>query len=165
MSSFVLDGNDESIGKFSADEITAAKETRKILIEVHKMTAQQLSDREILIVTMNCKLRPDTAAAKYKKFLESMKVFGIESFDEVWSGVKVNGRDGENDENEWDKLSTFFQVYAGCGRDKMGRSIMWINTRPVEVEEETSAIRSSVIYYTAIHADLVSLRNGTYNVR
>ena len=42
---------------------------------------------------------------------------------------------------------------------------MWINTRPVEVEEEILAIRCSVIYYTAIHADLISLRNGNCYIK
>ena len=89
-----------------------------------------------------------------------MKEFGIMNFKDIWRGIKVKGSDEENDENEWNKLTDIFNVYAGCGRDKSNRSIMWINTRPVEVEEEILAIRGSVIYYTAIHADLISLRNG-----
>jgi hypothetical protein len=37
---------------------------------------------------------------------------------------------------------------------------MWILTNPVPVDEEADAIRASIIYFTAIHADLKSMREG-----
>ena len=37
---------------------------------------------------------------------------------------------------------------------------MWIRTAPIPIEEEAAAIKASVIYFTAIHSDLRSLREG-----
>ena len=37
---------------------------------------------------------------------------------------------------------------------------MWIRTQPVPIEDEADAIMASIIYFTAVHADLRSLREG-----
>ena len=37
---------------------------------------------------------------------------------------------------------------------------MWIRTQPVPIEDEADAILASIIYFTAVHADLRSLREG-----
>lgn len=37
---------------------------------------------------------------------------------------------------------------------------MWIKTRPTQIEEESLAIRAGVIYFMALHADSISLRQG-----
>ena len=53
-----------------------------------------------------------------------------------------------------------FYSAAGCGRDISDRSIMWIRTQPVPIEDEADAIMASIVYFTAVHADLRSLREG-----
>lgn len=84
-----------------------------------------------------------------------MSDFGINTFDDVWEGISRDGLEGD-----WSEMLSMFTAYAGCGRDKQDRSIMWIRTRPVDVAEERSAIKASCVYFTAIHADMNSLRNG-----
>ena len=37
---------------------------------------------------------------------------------------------------------------------------MWIRSRPTTKDEERDAVRCGVIYFTAIHADLTSMREG-----
>ena len=53
-----------------------------------------------------------------------------------------------------------FSAYAGCGRDKYDRTIMWIRSRPIPVAEEAAAVKASCVYFCANHADLNSMRNG-----
>jgi hypothetical protein len=42
----------------------------------------------------------------------------------------------------------------------MKRSVMWILTSPIPVNEEADAMKCSIVYFTAVHADLRSLRHG-----
>jgi hypothetical protein len=50
--------------------------------------------------------------------------------------------------------------HVGCGCDIMKRSVMWILTSPIPVDEEADAMKCSIVYFTAIHADMRSLRHG-----
>jgi hypothetical protein len=112
-----------------------------------------LSDREILLCTMVCKLRPDKAAKKYKLWLDSMGAFGIESFEDVYRGL--------DSEELWATMAPDMgMVFPPCGCDKAGRSVMWIRSRPVQLGTELHVARASCVYFTAKHADFVTLRNG-----
>ena len=146
-----------SISEFTDEEISAVTETKRILLEEYKLSHSMLSKRELFIVTINCKLRPETAAKKYKKWLEAMECFGIHSFEDIWKNLLISGDEAES---EWAKLSHNFEAFAGTGRDKQNRSVFWIKSRPVQVHEETLAVRCSCIYYVALHADMITLRNG-----
>ena len=71
----------------------AVREAKNILLTKYEMRPDQISIRELIIVTMNCKLRPDTAADKYKKWLELIDTgMGVKSFDMVWSEIGVDGK-------------------------------------------------------------------------
>ena len=73
---------------FTTEEMDAVREAKNILLTKHEMRPDQISIRELIIVTMNCKLRPDTAADKYKKWLELIDTgMGVKSFDMVWSEI------------------------------------------------------------------------------
>ena len=146
-----IESNDST---FTEEEITALKATRDLLLS-SGYPPEKISIRELLIVVMNCKLHADSAAEKYKKWLDAMSDFGIKSFDDIWDGVSRDGQYGD-----WSTVESLLTAYAGCGRDKQDRSVMWIRTRPVQVHEEVLAIKSASIYFSAIHADLKSLRNG-----
>jgi hypothetical protein len=43
----------------------------------------------------------------------------------------------------------------------MDRAIMWIRSPPVVVGDEVYAVKTSIIHFAAIHADLLTLRGGT----
>jgi hypothetical protein len=146
--------------EWTPDEVEAARQTKKLLKASKDFDQGFLSDREIFLTTVNCKFRPDKAAEKMIKWTNEMKSsFKINSFADVYAGIGPNG-DAEGAEKEWERLSSLFTAYAGCGLDKMGRSIMWIRTRPTNLAEERDAVRCGVIYFTAVHGDLVSMRNG-----
>lgn len=144
--------------EWTAEEVAAAKETKRLL-QAHKTFEQSfLSDREIFLATVNCKFRPEKACEKMVKWTGEMKAsFGINSFDEVYAGL---GAAGEGPDEEWARVGQCLTAYAGCGLDKHGRSIMWIRSRPTTKDEERDAVRCGVIYFTAIHADLTSMREG-----
>ena len=52
---------------------------------------------------------------------------------------------------------------VGQGRDKAGRSAMWIqgSEKGVEPKDEGLVVQAGTLYYLAVHSDLVSLREGT----
>jgi len=144
--------------EWTTEEVAAAKETKRLLQAHAKFDQNFLSDREIFLSTVNCKFRPEKACEKIVKWTGEMKSnFGINSFEEVFAGL---GRAGEGSDEEWARLGKCLTAYAGCGLDKSGRSIMWIRSRPTTVDEERDAVRCGVIYFTAIHADLTSMREG-----
>ena len=109
--------------QFNDEELAAIRETKAQLIA----KGVPVSSRELLLTVINSKLRVDTSVKKYMKWLESLKDFGFNSFEDVWSDLPRDGSDGSN--TMWEKLSTFFESYAGTGRDNADRSIMWIIIR------------------------------------
>jgi hypothetical protein len=79
---------------FTEEELGAFRATKALLISEHKMPENLISTRELIIITMNCKLRPVTAAEKYKRWLECISTgMGVTSFDSAWEEI---GRTGEN---------------------------------------------------------------------
>jgi hypothetical protein len=137
---------------FTEEEIRAARQTKKILRA--KIDGDKLSDREIIVATMNCKLRSEIAARKYEKWLEELAQYDIHSVYDIYNGAQ------DKNSNEWVYLAPFFNNYAGCGRDKDDRAVVWIQSRFIPNGMERNAIRAALMYYTAIHSDLRTMRNG-----
>ena len=112
----------------------------------------RLGDREVVVTTMASKLRVDKAVAKFTDYLGILDEYHLDSggggFAEVEGG------------SSWDDLESFWHRYSVAGRDLGGHSIMWINGGRTEVEEEQRLVRSSILYYYACHADMVTLRGG-----
>lgn len=143
---------------WTEEEIQAGKETKKLLEADEKFDNKYISKRELWLCVVNCKFRPEKAKDKYVKWTGEMKSsFGINSFDDVYRGISP---DGKGHDGGWKELEPLFTAYAGCGRDDKDRSIMWIKTRPTQIEEEQNAVRVGAIFYTAVHADMVSMREG-----
>ena len=61
---------------FLKDEMEAFQCTKKLLLEKYNLDEKKVSARELMVTVINCKLRPDQAASKYVKWLESMIPFG-----------------------------------------------------------------------------------------
>jgi len=98
---------------FSLDEISCLKETKSLLLTKYELPEDKISTRELLISCMNCKLRPDNSAQKYKKWIEAMSDFNITSFDDIWAEV---GQDGIGLMNH--RVAAMIkQSYCKCGRD------------------------------------------------
>jgi hypothetical protein len=147
-------GQSSSSLTFTDEEVDAMRQTKRQLLE----RAVPVSDRELAIVVMNCKLRVEKAVEKYCKWLEAMKEFGISSFDDIWEKQGLS-RDGSASPG-WSRVESMLSAYAGCGCDKEGRSIMWVRSRPVQPDEETIAVATGCLYYIAAHSDMTSLRGG-----
>jgi hypothetical protein len=107
---------------WTAEEIAAIKQTKKRLLD-GGVPPGKISAMELTLCVMNCKLRPEKAAEKYKNWLASLEVFGIHGMEDVWGGLGAKARM----QTEWSStLVDEFSSYAGAGRDSQGRSIMWI---------------------------------------
>ena len=77
---------------FTQEELEAFRDTKNLLMTTHSMPAEKISMRELIIVTMNCKLRPDTAASKYKNWLDLIDTgMGVSNFDMVWEEIGKSG--------------------------------------------------------------------------
>ena len=95
---------------FTAEEIDAFRATKNLLLTKHNMSEDKISIRTLIIVTMNCKLRPDTSADKYKRWLDLIDTgMGVTSFDSAWEEI---GQSGENLVGH--QLASFLiRTYAG----------------------------------------------------
>ena len=51
---------------FTAEEITAFKETKALLLK-KGIAPSKINTRELLLCVINCKLRPEKASSKYEK--------------------------------------------------------------------------------------------------
>jgi hypothetical protein len=79
---FKLEAKKEAFYKgfnFVEDEMDAFQSTKKLLLEKHNLSVEKISNRELMVTVINCKCRPDQAASKYVKWLESMTTFGNHS--------------------------------------------------------------------------------------
>jgi hypothetical protein len=109
----------------------------------------EVSEKELILCTINGKLDVEKATSKYMKWLESLKEFGYTSFSDVWRDL------------DYGALAKQFRSYAQCGTDNEGRSVMWIRSgEPIQVADESAAIQAGCVFFAAIHSDYVSLRKG-----
>lgn len=148
----------ENSSTFTEEEISAMIATKKCLLaEPHNVPVNKISNRELVLAVMASKLQPEQAAEKYQKWLKGLLVFGLDSFDDVWKDISKDGQSGD-----WTTLERLMKsAYMTCGPDIAGRSVLWIIARGgIPAEDEVTAIRASIIYTTAVHADLHSLRSG-----
>ena len=90
---------------FTNDEVACMVESKKRLEE----QGVPVSRRELAVVCLSSDLNVNQATDKYKRWLESMKCFGINSFDEIWGGVKGDG----SDEEELRQMTHHFATCAG----------------------------------------------------
>ena len=135
---------------YTEEELEAIRQVKKQLIEKHEIDPSKIGLKTLALTTIVTKLRVDEAAEKYVKYLQSTADCGVPNLtDEEALFMK------DVDLEKWIKS------YAVCGRDNMGRSVMWIRGNTAFPEEvESYVIRASVMYHVAIHADATSLREG-----
>lgn len=90
-----MDAIDKNRGiLFSQEELEAFRDTKNLLMITHGMPAEKISMRELIIVTMNCKLRPKNAALKYKTWLDLIDTgMGVSNFNMVWEEIGKCGKD------------------------------------------------------------------------
>ena len=106
----------------------------------------ELSEREIGLITMIEKLRVSRAVAKYKEFMAELAKYNL-SIATLHS-------------DPTEPLDRFWSNYRVCGRDKGGRSIMFICGNGIRVEDEDLSVRAGILWYLAVHSDVASLRDG-----
>lgn len=136
---------------YTEEELEAIRQVMNELMgEKHKIDPSRIGLKTLALTTIVSKLRIDEAADKYAKYLQMVGECGV-----------PNLRDDEALTMTDDEMQNRLETYASCGRDKLGRSVMWIRgSQNFPEEDETEVVKAGILYHTAIHADATSLREG-----
>jgi len=114
--------------------------------------ASQIKPREVAIVSMLSKCRVDKTIGKYIQFMDVLEQYNL-TLDSLYEDADTLRSKGITD-----KFNSNYQV---CGRDKGGRSIMWIGaSKPSPIAEEQITVHSGILYWMAVHSDLHTMREG-----
>ena len=133
-----------SSSAWTEEERAAVLAVRAKLVE-KGLPASALGERELITITLNAKARVDEAVDKFLTFQnELVKAYGI---DDVWAPMSPELDD------QWHRLCV-------AGVDDGGRQLMWINGGGTPVAEEGRCMRSCILYFLAVHADMHTLRSG-----
>ena len=118
----------------------------------------KISERELILSVMNCKLDVSLAVTKYKNWLNALKEVGFDSFEDIWRGISSDGISG----GEWKNLAPFFSRYAACGHDIHGRIVLWVKWQndPIVPEDEGKFVRAVFTYFVALQSNIKTMREG-----
>ncbi len=135
---------------YTEEELEVIRQVKKQLIEKHEIDESRIGLKTLALTTIVTELRVDEAAEKYVKYLQSTADCGVANLTDEEALIMKD-----------EDLQKCIKSIAACGRDNLGRSVMWIRGNTAFPEEvESYLIRASVMYHVAIHADAVSLREG-----
>jgi hypothetical protein len=76
---------------FTDEELNAIRETKSLLLTKHMMPPEKISMRELIIATMNSKLRSEIAADKYKRWLHLIDTGMGVNFNMIWEEIGMSG--------------------------------------------------------------------------
>jgi len=130
--------------EWTEEERQACLDVREALIKEKNLPASAVGEVELIVITLNAKLRVDEAVTKFMTYHESL--LGEYGISDVWAAH-------ETLDDQWHRL-------AVAGQDEGGRSVMWVHGGGTAVDEETRCIQSCCVYFFAVHADVFTLRNG-----
>lgn len=144
--------SDEKSLNFTTEELQTFQQVTEALLKDERVTDEEIQAREVAIVTMLSKGRVDKTVEKYVQFLAVLKEYDLTMLS-LYEDVETLRTKGITD-----KFNSNYQV---CGRDKGGRSIMWISSsKPAQVSEEQITVHSGILYWMAVHSDLHTMREG-----
>ena len=130
---------------YTAEEVEAVLAVRNALLE-RGVPRDALQEVPLITVTLVAKCRVEEAVTKFMTYREDLlAAYGV---TDVFSPAAETAL-----AEQWHRL-------AVAGVDEEGRQIMWIHGGGTQPDEEHACIWASTLYFFAVHADLVSLRNG-----
>ncbi len=133
--------------QYSDKELEVMREVKSRLEKEHKVS--YINPRFLAYTVIVSDSRVDTATAKYKKFLDAVKPFGMD--------IVESDKDMYKDPN----VANFIRDrYQSCGVDKGGHQVMWIKSASTPKKLEKTSVRAGIMYTVAAHADNKSLREG-----
>ena len=131
---------------YTKEEVEAVLAVRKALLASGVPREALREERELIVITLVAKCRVEEAVTKFKTYREDLlATYGV---SDVFSAAAEKALS-----EQWHRL-------AVAGVDEEGRQIMWIHGGGTQPDEEHACIWASTLYFFAVHADLVSLRNG-----
>merc|ERR1712182_135794 len=132
---------------YTEEERAACLAVRAGLIQDKGYEPEQVSEVELIVITLLAKLRVEEAVRKFCTYHDNLvKEFGIDS---VWAN-----RESLSAGDHW-------QTLKSAGIDEAGRGIMWVNGgTKIKVEDDRPTIHCCCLYFLAVHSDIFTLRNG-----
>eukprot|EP00565_Helicotheca_tamesis_P008600 CAMPEP_0185731396 /NCGR_PEP_ID=MMETSP1171-20130828/12794_1 /TAXON_ID=374046 /ORGANISM="Helicotheca tamensis, Strain CCMP826" /LENGTH=287 /DNA_ID=CAMNT_0028400655 /DNA_START=7 /DNA_END=870 /DNA_ORIENTATION=- len=131
---------------YTEEELAAIRETHKLLVEEHNVDPSRIGLKFLALVTIVSKLRSKRAADKYKQFLDNAESCGLAGLTEDYY-KKEALRD--------------LKDYQVAGKTLEGRCVNWVKGKGyVPIEDEKMHAEAGLMYFMAVHADPVSLREG-----
>lgn len=132
---------------YTDEELDAIRQVRTKLIEEYGIEESRIGLKFLAVATINCKLRVEETCKKMIKLFEIMET--------------LDCPDGIDDELWKPEAAHELKPYAPVGRDYQGASIIWIQGGgKVPKEEERNHCHASIMHFMAIHADMISLKQG-----
>jgi len=133
---------------YTEEEKQAVIDVRKILVTDKGLNPSNVSEIELIFITLTCKCRVDEAVKKFMIYHEDL----IQKFEvtNVWADQK-------------ELIDEYRYNFAMAGTDKEGRQISWVTGNRLtenNKEAESIHIRACLLYNMAVVADLHTLRNG-----
>ena len=138
---------------YTTEELDAMRQVRDMLQTKHEINVEERVGLKFLAVaTINCKLRVAETVQKLVKLLECLKDLQCPDGIPQFSSLPTDD----------EAILSMLQAYAKCGPDFNGGSVFWIkgSKGSVAKKEERSFCHAGIVYFLAIHADVVSLRKG-----
>jgi len=144
----IEDDNTRDDHPWTEEEKQAVIDVRKILVTDKGLNPSNVSEIELIYITLTCKCRVDEAVKKFMTYNEDLiQKFGVK---DVWA-------------DQQELVDEYRYNFAMAGMDKEGRQISWITgSRVTENNKEAECIhiRACLLYMMAVYADLHTLRNG-----
>jgi len=147
---------------FVKEETDAMLATKKLLLSNGKCDPKSIHPILLAVTVLNCKLEVEKSAEKYEKWFALLKDWDVTE----WADLFTSSKDAKQEVSA-DTIPKIpadvgqqFASYATAGKDKKGRSIFWIAGKQIPPEEEKESVRAGALYFTAIHADLFTMRSG-----
>jgi hypothetical protein len=142
--------------KFTKEEMEIFSKVSKQLLKSKQnggsgLSSNQVLAREVAMITLISKCRVDTAVKKYEHFIDTLKEYNL-SIASLYEDENILR---EKLKTKWNKN------YEVCGVDNGGRSVMWISAaEPNKISEEQTVVHAGIMYWMAVHSDIVTLRDG-----
>lgn len=137
-----------SIIEYTEEELDAMRQVRTTLIEDHGIEESRIGKVFLAVSVINSKLRVEEGTQKILKCLQMMD--------------KLDCPDGADDTLFKPAAVKELASYAPVGADSRGAGIMWVKAgRKVPVEDQAIHVQAATMQYLAMHADSISLREGT----
>ena len=137
---------------YTEEDLYSIRQVRRAPIEEHDVDPNKIGLRVLALTTIINRGNQEESVKAYLKFRDAVAMVGIDSFEE--------------DINSMSDVEEYLgKCYEPCGVNEEGQRVVWIRGKQgPSPEEEKAWIQATILYWMAIHADDISLREGVQSV-